>query len=144
MLVMLDLKGKDPNWEPPPPPPPAPPARDCQTTLTGLYAPEWLAPSFKEPYKYHPVLKSRVKYEADRDALKEARNKQSTPQVVAPVPVPVPPIDASAPFDFSQEKCACSYTLDLPPIVIDNGPPAGPALVVAIGNNTPPTTPESK
>lgn len=144
MLVILDLKGKDPNWEPPPPPPPpAPPKRDCQTTLTGLYVPEWLAPSFKEPYKYHPVLKSRVAYEAKRDALAAINKKPTPPQVVAPEPVPAPSIDASAPLDFSQEHCPCSFPPSGPTIVIDNSTVTDPALVVTLNNNVP-LNPESK
>jgi hypothetical protein len=148
MLVILDLKGKDPNWEPPAPPsPPKPTPRDCQTTLTGLYSPPWLAASFKEPYKYHPVLISRVAYEAKQKALAGINKKPTPPQVVAPEPAPPPVVDACAAPDFSQEKCPCSGPSFGTPIVIDNSPSQStsvdPALVVTIGNNVS-FNPESK
>jgi hypothetical protein len=123
MLVILDLKGKDPNWEPPPPPPPpSPPKRDCQTTLTGLYVPEWLAPSFKEPYKYHPVLISRVAFEAKQKAFKEAYEKSALLQVaVTPEPTfEVVDVSTTQVHDFSQQNCPCSLESDGLPIVIDN------------------------
>ena len=85
MLLLLDLKGKDPNWTPPPPPPPPEPVKE-RAQLKIPWMPPWVGPLMRRGgLSNHPVLRVRAEYEAKQKALEEAKKAPLAPTVVTEV-----------------------------------------------------------
>jgi hypothetical protein len=112
MLLLLDLKGKDPNYVPPPPPPVSEPVKE-RPKFQLPHVPHWVATSFTRGHAgEHPVLKARAEYETKQKALEESQKAPLSPTVVSE---PIVEVGGAAIDNLRDAVFNIEKTIKLPP-----------------------------